>query len=521
VTLGWLAPVVLLPQSFFSLAEEAQCGVACHELLHVRRHDWLVTVLEELAGALLWCNPGAWMLLAQIRLAREKLVDAETVLLTAEPEPYIKALLAIAGGSPTFDLTGAPVPLFLRRRHLTQRIHALLKEASMSKFRLLSTYSSMAVLLVLAGWLAVTAFPLVGNVQAQPAVASSRLGQNLPAERPEMGLVASVPVPSDPFELVTTQAQVVSSPTERAAALGLFERAMQNAKLHMPGTPPYQIHVPFFAAGDSAYVGPGELTEMWFSGQSWRWTAKLGSFSIVRVGWQERTFEDRHITEVPSRIQMLRNAIFWAAEISPSNAQIRAAAVRWNGRPTTCLLTSRVTGSAARAQGRLWEEEEYCVDNATGAIQILSVAPGTYVVYGYGENQQFHGRLVPDQITISIAGTRVVEAQVDMSDAISVTENQLASTPQMIATDADVTLTLPVRLALISNVPSTTGTVQPVIVHAQIGPDGHVGEVELSATSDRLLVQSALDLVKRTTFPPSGNIQRQAYINVRSIPASQ
>jgi len=45
--------------------------------LHVRRHDWLITLIEELAGTLLWFNPAIWLLLAQTRLAREQLVDAE------------------------------------------------------------------------------------------------------------------------------------------------------------------------------------------------------------------------------------------------------------------------------------------------------------------------------------------------------------------------------------------------------------------------------------------------------------
>jgi hypothetical protein len=31
-----LNPVVLLPESSLELGEEAQCTVACHELLHVR-----------------------------------------------------------------------------------------------------------------------------------------------------------------------------------------------------------------------------------------------------------------------------------------------------------------------------------------------------------------------------------------------------------------------------------------------------------------------------------------------------
>ncbi len=141
VMLGWLTPVVLLPESFLALGEEAQCGIACHELLHVRRHDWLITVLEELAGTLLWFNPAIWMLLAQTRLAREQLVDAEVVRLTSAREPYIDALLAIARGGQHLDL--APAPLFLRRRHLTRRVHSLLKDASTSTLSLVSSYASM------------------------------------------------------------------------------------------------------------------------------------------------------------------------------------------------------------------------------------------------------------------------------------------------------------------------------------------------------------------------------------------
>src|SRR5580704_3327927 len=148
VMLGWLTPVVLLPESFLTMAEEAQCGVACHELLHVRRHDWLVTVLEELAGTLLWFNPAIWPLLAQARLAREQLVDAEVVRLTASRDSYIDALLAIARAGSRLDL--APAPLFLRRRHLTQRVHCLLKETAPSKLRLVSSYAPITAILALA-----------------------------------------------------------------------------------------------------------------------------------------------------------------------------------------------------------------------------------------------------------------------------------------------------------------------------------------------------------------------------------
>jgi TonB family protein len=63
----------------------------------------------------------------------------------------------------------SPAPLFLRRRHLTKRMHSILTEVSMSRFRLLFSYASMAAILVLAGSLALRSFPLVGAAQLSPA----------------------------------------------------------------------------------------------------------------------------------------------------------------------------------------------------------------------------------------------------------------------------------------------------------------------------------------------------------------
>ena len=65
---------------------------------------------------------------------------------------------------------------------------------------------------------------------------------------------------------------------------------------------------------------------------------------------------------------------------------------------------------------------------------------------------------------------------------------------------------------------STSGAVQPVIVLAEIGPDGNVIEEELSAASDPALAERALDAVRGMRFPPLPFAQRQVYINVRFLP---
>ncbi|MBZ5727101.1 MAG: M56 family metallopeptidase [Acidobacteriia bacterium] len=538
VMLGWLNPVVLLPESFPALGEEAQCGIVCHELLHVRRHDWLATLLEELAGALLWFNPGAWLLLAETRLAREQLVDGETVRLTAAAEPYIEALLAIARRRPTLDL--APAPLFLRRRHLTQRMHALLHEASMSKLRLLSSYCSIAAILAFAGWFACGWFPLTGRPAAErPAARGMAAARSLAAQAPPAAdsrdpvLLAfqarrgrpagmmeprpgSAPIPVDPHEPVTGQALTAATADARAAALSLLERARQNSVLHLPGTSPFQLDAKFTASGNAAYLGPGELTETWLSGRSWRWTASLGNFSLVRIGLNGVTAEDQHVAAVPMRVHMLRNAIFWASQQTPSNFLIRTAAVELDSRPATCLLVSGVAVPAA--QSRLWEEEEYCVDSASGLLLEHSIAPGTYAAYSY-RSEQFHGRYMPQRITIYVAGAMALDAQVSMTDP-TVVDSQLRPTPEMLANGPVMPMEMATRFPINFPSSSATGTALPVIVHASVDGEGRVAEEEISSASDPGLARTALDLVRNYRFPASG-AQRQAYINVRFVPESQ
>jgi TonB family protein len=187
LTFGFFRRMILLPKSFQDLNEQAQLGIACHELLHVRRNDWLVTLLEELAASLFWFHPAIWWVLAQTRLAREQLVDAEVVRLTSAREPYINALLEIAGARPTLDL--APAPLFLRKRHLFQRMHFLLSEVSMTRFRLFSSYGSMVAILVLAGWVVLVSFPLIGKAEIKPAVRQSPSQTS----QPQPGYVVNTP----------------------------------------------------------------------------------------------------------------------------------------------------------------------------------------------------------------------------------------------------------------------------------------------------------------------------------------
>lgn len=160
VTFGFRSPRIILPLSFKKLSEPCQQAVLCHELLHVRRYDWILIVAEEVVGSLFWFHPGVWWLLNRIQLSREQTVDYEVVRLTGNKQPYLDSLVefARAQGRPR----AVPAPLFLKESHLVQRVALLLKEVSMSRSRL--TVSAISIFLLLIGtiYLAAGWFPLTG-----------------------------------------------------------------------------------------------------------------------------------------------------------------------------------------------------------------------------------------------------------------------------------------------------------------------------------------------------------------------
>ena len=136
------------------MAAQTQEAIACHELIHVGRRDWVPTVLEELVLSILWFHPGIWWLISQIRLAREQVVDREVIAITSSRDEYVEALLEVARFNRGIRL--APATLFIRRRHLLKRAAAITKEYSMSRRRLVTSLVAGVCALVIAGaWLTI------------------------------------------------------------------------------------------------------------------------------------------------------------------------------------------------------------------------------------------------------------------------------------------------------------------------------------------------------------------------------
>jgi TonB family protein len=243
VTFGVVRPVVLLPDSYGSLDETEQVAVLCHEFLHVRRHDWLFTVTEEILRAVLWFHPGIWWLLGQVDLSREQLVDQEVVALTERRQSYLKALVTLAM-TPAGPIL-RPASLFLGRAHLLQRVALLSREVRMSRPRLVASLALIAVALIFGGRLVVQAFPLA---QASPAPVVASLPTSSPALAAPVGPAspsataqpdAIAEPPSAPAEATQSVAQVPreTRPPTPPPAVYKAEPAMWSARADQPALP--------------------------------------------------------------------------------------------------------------------------------------------------------------------------------------------------------------------------------------------------------------------------------------------
>lgn len=148
--MGWLKPVVLLPASALAGLSPTQLeAVLAHELAHVRRHDYLVNLLQTVVETLLFYHPAVWWVSRQIRIERENCCDDLAVSLCGDRVFYAQALADLE------QLRGSAGPLAMAANggSLVQRVRRLLGGPSYTTATpgWLAIAIAMAVLVSIAG----------------------------------------------------------------------------------------------------------------------------------------------------------------------------------------------------------------------------------------------------------------------------------------------------------------------------------------------------------------------------------
>ncbi|HSC28442.1 MAG TPA: M56 family metallopeptidase [Vicinamibacterales bacterium] len=195
--IGWLRPVVLVPAGALAGLSPRQLEVIlAHELAHIRRHDYLVNLLQTLVETLLFYHPAVWWLSRRIRAERENCCDDLAVSLCGDPVAYACALadLEQLRGSPDrFAIAATDGSLLLRVRRLLGAPSHAGREP---------------------GWLAGTAAVLLMTVLAAGAVRSEAFSDAQPRAE---AVAASPAQPSGP--VVASAPPTAAEGAQEAAAM--------------------------------------------------------------------------------------------------------------------------------------------------------------------------------------------------------------------------------------------------------------------------------------------------------------
>jgi beta-lactamase regulating signal transducer with metallopeptidase domain len=191
VMIGWLKPAIVLPVAALASLSPSQLeALLAHELAHVRRHDYLVNVLQSMAEALLFYHPAVWWMSRQIRTEREHCCD-DLAVGVCDRLVYATALTDLA------TLASPRVALAATDGNLVKRVRRILRQAD-------ETAS------VRAGLMPLLALGLAACVAVPVALASGAGSSSVTADQP-----AAISQPTEAASVVQPADEAVAE-TESA-----------------------------------------------------------------------------------------------------------------------------------------------------------------------------------------------------------------------------------------------------------------------------------------------------------------
>lgn len=224
MVIGFIKPVILVPVGLLvSLPPEQVESALVHELAHIRRHDYLVNLLQSMIETLFFFNPALWWISAQVRAEREHCCDDWAVALTGDELTFVKTLATLE--EYRMRHTGLVVGLAGSQGSVLGRIQRLVdgRQSQRVPFR---AFWSVAVLLLFLGMAAFTSHP--GRSEGpvlkpkKTKIEITRLDTMPPSDMPEGMALTEASIPSEtktePLPRGSVAEEKAAAPTETPAA---------------------------------------------------------------------------------------------------------------------------------------------------------------------------------------------------------------------------------------------------------------------------------------------------------------
>ncbi|HYR28460.1 MAG TPA: M56 family metallopeptidase, partial [Thermoanaerobaculia bacterium] len=191
--IGSLRPVILLPASTLTGLTPQQIEmVLAHELAHIRRHDFLVNLLQAVVETLMFYHPAVWWMSRRVREERENCCDDLAVAVCGNPIQYARALTRLE------ELRSAPSLLVAANGgSLLDRIRRIAGGRAESTAVSARWAAAMITLVVLAAGVGIPSLPAFAQRDARSAEPPAP-----PAPMTNLTVVAPVE-PAEPGQPVT------------------------------------------------------------------------------------------------------------------------------------------------------------------------------------------------------------------------------------------------------------------------------------------------------------------------------
>jgi len=126
-TAGWQEPAIVLPAEWRAWDEFRLRAVLAHEMAHVQRRDWLVSLLAAINRGVFWINPVAWFIERRLASLAEECCDAAAIGAGGDARRYAGVVLDFAAAA-----VGAPLPAtaMARSSRVGARIERLLERGT-------------------------------------------------------------------------------------------------------------------------------------------------------------------------------------------------------------------------------------------------------------------------------------------------------------------------------------------------------------------------------------------------------
>ena len=116
---GIFKPTVLLPASLVTGLTMAELeAILAHELAHVRRHDFVVNLVQSVIESVLFYHPAVWWISRSVRHERENCCDDLALTVCRDRSVYVSALLTLGEVTPSVAVAASGGPLFKRVKRI-------------------------------------------------------------------------------------------------------------------------------------------------------------------------------------------------------------------------------------------------------------------------------------------------------------------------------------------------------------------------------------------------------------------